>query len=654
MDPILLDAIRQMLVVQDRARQAGVPLEPSALDNLIRTKTGGKYSLADAQKTIAGFDTGVNVPNVIRSINQGATFGFVDELSGLLQGKGEEARIRLANDLFKRAHPGFDIGANVAGALAVPGPGAIRFLKEAKGAGTAAKVATGALTGATAGGLAGAGTADDGDRIAAAKRGALVGGVLGGTASGLASTIASAASPMIRAERRVAHAIAKSGGVQALLTRVSDAANLGKGGAIMLADLSGPLRKAADFAANNSEDVFDAMQSKVANRQADQAQRVLADVRAPLGNIDPGRRAAALANAKQAIGDRAYDALRSEGTQLPGGVNPATQPVTKTAARYVVTPPGATVVANDAAGASLADIINTQPKVAAAWKEAQQLGMVGAAPDEGAPSFEKLHYIMQRLRGASARAWRSGDGDLGRRLGEASDLVEAELQTRVPGYGPVASEYARRSALERALQSGVEAWDVADVAALRRTVQRLSPAELREFRRGMAGGLVKKLQNAATNRDVATQLVQGGETASEKLKVAFGSKENFDRFMAQAKWEAEMARLRGAVGGSATHRRDAAAVFTPGDAENAAIAGVREAVGGPVAAATAATRAVVGGATHILAGKTANRMGPILMTEGAPAIDALLRKWAGTEASLSPWWSRGLPAAGGAVFGRQY
>ena len=149
---------------------------------------------------------------------QGATFGFGDEAMdayGALIAKGSDVFRRGERKLFKdrsvgdlyneardnsqqrlleqmRERPALSIGANLAGALATGGAGATTKAGAAlsdslrtgqifgRELGLAGRVAKGLAAGAASGGLYGAGSAKDGERIEGATNGAIYGGAIGG------------------------------------------------------------------------------------------------------------------------------------------------------------------------------------------------------------------------------------------------------------------------------------------------------------------------------------------------------------------------------------------------------------------------------------------------------------------------------------------
>lgn len=204
----------ELLRAAREASRRGVPL--ARVDEEIRKRTGGEFtdvrSLATAARDsgvsleqLGGpapepsaspssepdASTGEKIGGALRLASQGATFGFSDELTGILAGTGAalvpggegfgEARRRVTGETREKlAQSRRDLGllgtaAEVGGAVAVPVGAAGRFVT--RGASAASRIGRGALAGGVEGGLYGAGTAEGSLRQRAGA--AVVPGILG-------------------------------------------------------------------------------------------------------------------------------------------------------------------------------------------------------------------------------------------------------------------------------------------------------------------------------------------------------------------------------------------------------------------------------------------------------------------------------------------
>jgi len=122
---------------------------------------------------------------------QGVTFGYADELAGLM-GADTEA-LRMKRDMDEQTYPVATTGGDVTGALgttaitaALTVPKALALAPASMPAKVALGTATGAAVGSGEGALSGAGYADGKNVLQEAKKGAVVGGALGGVIGGAA------------------------------------------------------------------------------------------------------------------------------------------------------------------------------------------------------------------------------------------------------------------------------------------------------------------------------------------------------------------------------------------------------------------------------------------------------------------------------------
>ena len=546
---------------------------------------------------------------VVRSLARGATLGWEPQLAGkiddiaynlggaklnpLLQklgispivpGDQETARIQAAQQAFHEQSPKTDIAAQLGGAIASPVNKLFPPL-------SAATTVTGAATrGAVAGGLLGAangaGEAPDGSRASGAVAGGLLGAAGGALIPGAEAGVKTLLNPARPALSRVASAI----DIPSIQAEAARLASLGKGDVMTLADLSPQARALADQAATASPKAAEQISAVSGGRQAEQAQRVLQNVRDGLGGDEPS------------LAARAEDlaASRRQWAASPSGF----QGLRDMNVRF--TPEDLAQI----------DPILKQPVVSAAMKQAMQTGLIGT---ERPSTFQALQDIKESLDDAVTKAFRNGDGNLGTRLTQARDQIKGFLTANVPDYATVSAEYGRRLSLETALQDGAEAWGKSDVQGLTRKVASLSPDQLEQFRAGMASKLVDDLSASKTNRDVAAQLANAGRAEQEKLKVVFGDEPTFDKFMEQMKAEKQLAQLRSTTAGSPTAGRLAAASNALKAGGLGYLLATHPGAAIPAAGALAA-RAL---AAHANATQ-ATELAPMLMRQGPDAISQLL------------------------------
>jgi len=146
-----------------------------------------------------------------RSLAQGATFGFADELESLMkslsgQGSYEQnlAALELAKQKYGQENPKTALTTEIVGGLPyalLPFLGTARYAQMARNAApmVRAGVTAGAsaVTGALTGALGGAGSAGVGERVAGAQAGGTLGGLVGGAAPAVSKGIGMAGSKVV-------------------------------------------------------------------------------------------------------------------------------------------------------------------------------------------------------------------------------------------------------------------------------------------------------------------------------------------------------------------------------------------------------------------------------------------------------------------------
>jgi hypothetical protein len=602
MNPELVKAVRSLLRASQRASAAGVSIPDEEIEAFIREETAGRFGMNDANELLSGINTSANpatpggARNLVRSAAQGALFNFADEAIGLFSPAAKE-EMRLRQDLFQKEHPVADAVAGLAGGIGtafVPGVGAAKVVKGAKSVGQAVKA--GVKTGAIAGALGGAGAAESmSDIPEQAATGAAFGAGIGAAVPAAVGAV-KLLGPSARATRRLRQGIQESGGVDAVRAANAAAGAAGRGDEAMLGNLSDELGQQLDFAANANPKTFVEANRKASQQAAGMSERVVDDVASAVGHPVAQERAQQLASETAEWAEGAYGQLREQHATLFAG-------------------PGFE---------RKMEAILRQPKVAGALEEARATQLIGTTPELG-DGFSMLQRLKIRLGSAGRAADRKGDGDLARRLFEASDYIRDELREVVPGYKAVDAQYAERIGLERALESGAEWWGKrAPVKQFEAHVRSLSDTQLAEFRTGMISEMLSELENAKTNQNAARTLVNRSKATDAKLRILFKTPEAFEKFISGIEIEADLLRrTSSASGGSPSARR-----LIEQGADPMQMGG--EVAGstafGPEWAAAAVARATMRRVPRAIARRTAATLGPQLLTSGTQNIDDLLRQ----------------------------
>lgn len=627
MDPTLLAALQKLLLAQRNAREVGEEIPRKSIEAFISRETGGKFGYEDLAPLLEASGS-----NMLRSVMNGATANLADNAIGMFSpAQADESRLR--SDYYKLAHPGRDLFGGLLGGL-VSGKALAGLIG---GAGEAQTITQAAKTGAKSGAAYGAadayGRADDKefpDKLVDAGKGAGLGAILGAGISGAASGVGALFSPARHAAGRIASAIEKDGGLAALQARVREMVANGRGDAVTLADLGPHLRQALDFAANASDNVLIPTAELLEARTAERASRLLSDARqgftaSGLGEPNAALRAEQLRANTQKVGREAYGAVEQQQTQTP---QIAGMPLDKPLIRQLWEK--AKLAGNISTRGPLDDLIDKLaasnpgvPRAQLADDAATLTQLKAKAAGVPLPSMDRpptVSDLMQLRRGLSGRideAFAPGksNGAMGEALKEMRDHVDNVLQTHAP-FREANAAYTAANDLERALESGHDWWMKADKRELERAVAGLrnQPGAIDEFRHGIASGLVEKLQAVGQNRDAARELMQASADLDAKLEVIFGNKQTFNTFMNRVKAERELGRLGTTIGGSVTARRISNAGFDPEHL------GLDLAVHGPGLAKSMALSMARAAMTK----RSAELMGPKLLTQGAPNIDALI------------------------------
>ncbi len=637
------------------AAAAGQKFSPADLEAWTRSETAGRYGAADIFP---------NTPrDMLRSIVQGATGGFGDEIAGQLFGNKTKQDMRTNDAVFHAAHPVIDMASR---ALPLIGGGALAGGGEAaaEGAGVASRVLGGAAkaipAAATVGGVTAAGDSNAptlAGRAAAAVPGAVVGGVGGGLLgalgggvnAALASRAAKAAAtaagpdlapaldqPLVR--EGLSKAAASSGGPDALRAVLDDIVKSGRGPQATISDLSPQMRAFADNAATLSPDVHSVLQELTTARQAGQSTRLLGDVRSNLGE-EPSLAGIQndLKESRQAwaAGPEGYGRLHADETPVnidtfKAALNkPVIKTAWETAQRADEIKPGSPLdhLWQHLSGKRASDL----PDNATSDELRQFVG-----DGTGAPTFNTVQSFRQELDDRISAAFNAGKGGLAKALKTVRGAVTDALGDQFEGFSAVDKEYAQRVGWERALEAGAKAFNSDDVTGIQQEMAKL-PADAQDFyRRGMAAKLAEQLAGSQTNRDVAKRLLEGGPADQFKIDAIFGPKAA--EFRGALAAERTMAQLRGATGGSPTApRMFAAAQSAPGGltAGDVVRAAVFPKYGFARMAAKAAANKLGQSAAQAVQTQATAAL-PLLTTQGPDAIMRLLASLQQGQAASIP------------------
>ncbi|MFZ9264551.1 MAG: hypothetical protein ACO222_05270, partial [Polynucleobacter sp.] len=503
-----------------------------------------------------------------RAALQGLTFNTADEIEAALrsyagQGTYEQnlAALKLAKEEYEKQNPKTAIAAEIVGGLpyaAVPFLGAARYAKMAQTASPAMKAAvlTGANigTGAVTGGLAGAGSADIGQRVAGAGTGAAVGGAVGGAIPAVSATAGKLGQKAVDVTAGIPVVQRIGQGVGALTGQSIDYANRAKEklleamsrDKVTPSEIEDVLRSITkpvglpDIAGENVRSLADVVQKypsaarqqgrqALEERAAGQAERIKSDISNYLGEFtDPF----------------AFT------TQVAQRQRQTSSPLYKSAYQYgEVTDP---------------EVLKflELPQFKQAFKEAEKLlAAKGEQIDMSRPTVEALDNMKQGLDALIEAQTDSVTGKM-TKLGviyknKKNEFLTA-LDEAVPDYGKARQAFAGDAEIMDATRNGQNFFKLTPDQA-KREFASLSPSEQEAYRIGAIDSLKNNIEKAKDTADVRKRIF-GSVQERERLKTLFPDEESFNAFARDMTTEAAMRRTQEKIlGNSATVERQLAA-----------------------------------------------------------------------------------------------
>jgi hypothetical protein len=572
--------------------------------------------------------------NLVASGLKGFTANFADELVGALPkalggGEAGSEEMKLRQTLANQEHPVGSRAIELAGGI---GSAALTggLAPELQVGGRVANAAaTAAAAGGAYGAISGAGAGETAsERLHKGITEGLVGAGLGGALGAGAGALAEL-SPVAKALRLQLAAIEESGGYKALKQTLQQFRDAGRGKEVMTLDLSKPLQQLGDYAATGNPRVYNAAAEKLNARQPDITERILGDVEDIKGKPLPDAVAKAeqLKSEKYDWANTAYGNLRNVQMNVP-----------EDAVSKIVQAPTIQHLLDQA---SLADDMKAGSPLQALLKRLQSTGKPTSPEDLAAVkslangetpalaqrplTFNDLHQLERALDGKVGMAYTKGNVPLADAYKGVRNQVRDLLTKVSPDYANVTEEYAAKSQLQEMLTKGVETWNKIGVRDLTNDLAKLSPDDAETFRYGLASKLVDTLRDAKTNRSVAKNIMDGGLSMQEKLKVIFGSPQKFDEFMSRVHAEKTMGESRGVIGGSPTAKRLMDATYDP---KFDPIPSLHSFMYSPHAGLARIIGTLTGNAEQKMTQRTTQTIGNSMFTQGADKVDALLRKLA--------------------------
>jgi len=562
-----------------------------------------------------------------RSLAQGATFGFADELESLMkslagQGTYEQnlAALELAKQKYGQENPKTALATEIAGGLPyalLPFLGTARYAQMAKdaaplvraGVTAGASAVTGALTGA----LGGAGAAGVGERMAGAQAGGTLGGLVGGAAPAVTKGIGMAGSKVVdvtsgipvvqqvgkavglatgqsidyanRAKAKLLEALYRDKVSPADLEKmILASANLEKTitrttKPVGIADIAGEnVRSLADVAQKYPSASRQVAKAALEERAAGQGERIQADISKYLGGFtDPFDYTAAIAQRQKEVSSPLYQKAYAYGE---------------------VTDP------------KVLKFLEL-PQFKTATKEAQGLlAAEGRTVDMSRPTVETLDNIKRGLDALIFAQIKEGKlSELGKIYKKKKNEFLSELDTAVPDFGKARAAFAGEAELLDATKLGQDFYKQTSSEA-NRTFAKLSASEQEAYKVGALDAVKEKIISAKDTADIRKRIF-GSPSERSRVSSLFPDDATFKQFEKDMMTESMMRKTQEKIlGNSATFERQIAGQAL--EAEPSFIGQLIEQ--GPLRGTLGYLKAQGQG----VAGQTAEELGPMLFKLGDP------------------------------------
>jgi hypothetical protein len=553
-----------------------------------------------------------------RSLAQGATFGFADELESLVkslagQGTYEQnlAALELAKQKYGQQNPKTALATEIAGGLPyalLPFLGTARYAQMAREASPLVRAGvtagSSAVTGALTGALGGAGAAGVGERMAGAQAGGTLGGIVGGAAPAVTKGLGMAGSKVVDVTSGIPVVQQVGKAVGMATGQTVDAANRAKAklleamyrDKVSPADLEKMIQAATkpvgivDIAGENVKSLADVAQkypsearqaAKVAleERAAGQGERIQGDISKYLGGFtDPFEYTTAIAQRQKQLSSPLYQKAYSYGEVTDPKV-----------LKFLELP---------------------QFKTAA--KEAQGLlAAEGRAVDMSRPTVETLDNIK---RGLDALIEKETDSfgkvsKLGQIYKTKKNEFLSELDSAVPDFGRARAAFAGEAELLDATKLGKDFYKQT-AAEANRTFAKLSPSEQEAYKVGALDAVKEKIQTSKDTADIRKRIF-GSPAERNRVSSLFPDNDTFKQFEKDMMTESMMRKTQEKIlGNSATVERQLGVQSL--EAEPSFLGQMIEQ--GPLRGTLGYLKAQGQG----VAGQTAEELGPMLFKLGDP------------------------------------
>lgn len=520
---------------QEGEIDAYIASEGVTLD-MLRGNQGGQVN--QSAKTDFGPDIPM-IPSMIMRAGEGLTFGYLDELAGMLPGiTTEEARnvLSRADRSAGLAGDAAEIGGAVASSIALP------VGRVAQGASLGAKTLGAAKAGAAGGALYGSGTAEDGmvNRV----KGGVTGGVAGGvTGAALAPAVAGIGA----AARKAARSVGFGQGAPDQVAARKVAQSLDRDG-------TAPQQVSAELAAARQI----APEAQIADIAGENTTKLLDAAAMMPGNARKGlveglhdRQSRQYIRLQDAIADTVGDGAKYFETADNLIASRASRARPLYDAAFRTPTPYTDELESVLQRPLMQQLVRRAASTASNRGEKFKQFFIQEGEDgiriERVPDTEALDYIKRTIDSALGAVKRGEQTGLKAADAVTLSKLKADFMGAIenPVYKRALKTYAGDSALNNALDDGYAAFNKMQPEEIAKTIRKLGRDEADLFRMGVARAIYEKLAQGNIGRNRSEILKQ--PVVANKLKAIFPDQAARNKFLRALDLEERMYRTRARV-----------------------------------------------------------------------------------------------------------
>lgn len=458
------------------------------------------------------------IPGMARSLAQGVTFGFADEIEAFARSLVDQSKpykqireeIRGGLEEFQGSHPWFAGLAEFAGGAAVPfgvmgavGKAVPRLAQLVQKGAESHRLAQLAGAGAAEGALAGLGTAKEGESLLGeAAIGAASGAAFGGLGRGLESLLASRAKPPVLSQLERA-----TGGhpLEMFADRMREL-----GPQATLADVSPSMRKLAGTAAHSDlgslADAYEQFLQKRTQGMSGRVEEIVSDASGvPQGTTRIGAKEA-LSRLRSREADVLYGRVRQQAAAAPVSLSDAQKAMIRT------DPIGKRVARNS--------LLSMQ----------RESGNYGLTLEQVEGSFDFWHRVQSELRETAEKmgtptqpgSSRLAGGDVGRlRQSLMNEMQDSRRNPWGDKYREATESFRQRSEVLDSLEDSTKFSRMA-TEDLRTLVGDMSVDEKGAFTTGIVADLIQRSRMSPETANSARNIIKSAQTR-DNFKVLLGA-----------------------------------------------------------------------------------------------------------------------------------